>query len=234
MAVCHLDGVQRFGQCPDLVYLDKNGVCTTQFNPFAQEVDVCYKQIVTYQLALPSDFIGQKFPSVPVVFVHPVFDGVDRVVGDKFLQVFSLLGRSTFFTVGAFKFGVIVNAVFIEFRSGTVESNLYIFTRLVACIFNSGKNGFQCFFGSSGQVRGKAAFISYSSAEPFVVKHFFECMKNLGTHTKPFAERVRSNRTNHEFLESDGGVRVRTAVNDVHHRNGQHVSICSADVAIQG
>ncbi|MPM59121.1 hypothetical protein SDC9_105959 [bioreactor metagenome] len=59
-------------------------------------------------------------------------------------------------------------------------------------------------------------------------------MEHFGTHAKPFAERVRSNRTNHKFLESDRGVGVRAAVDDVHHRNGQHVSICSANVAIQG
>ena len=62
---------------------------------------------------------------------------------------------------------------------------------------------------------------------------FFRLWNTLGTHAKTFAERGSAHRTDHELLESDRSVRMRTAVDDVHHRHGQRLGIHTADVAVE-
>ncbi len=58
-------------------------------------------------------------------------------------------------------------------------------------------------------------------------------MEYLSTHTHTFGDILGADRADHEFLESDGGVGVRATVDDIHHGNGQHVAVRSADVTIE-
>jgi len=66
------------------------------------------------------------------------------------------------------------------------------------------------------------------------VEYFFQGMENFSTHAQGFFEAASTDGANHEFLEGDGGIRVRATVDDVHHRNGQHVGVDTTDVTVQG
>ena len=58
-------------------------------------------------------------------------------------------------------------------------------------------------------------------------------MEALSTHADGFAESFGTDWTDHELLERDGRVRVRAAVDDVHHGNGQHLGVGAADVFVK-
>ena len=56
-------------------------------------------------------------------------------------------------------------------------------------------------------------------------------MIHLGALAQCLAEGGSADRGDHELLDVDAGVGMRTAVEDVHHRDGQHVGVRAADVA---
>ena len=58
-------------------------------------------------------------------------------------------------------------------------------------------------------------------------------MKDFRAHAQRFAEFRGSGRNNHEFLKIDIIVRVRAAINDVHHGDGQDVCLLAAEVSVQ-
>ncbi len=58
-------------------------------------------------------------------------------------------------------------------------------------------------------------------------------MERFRAHAERLLEALRANRANHELLERDRGVRVRTTVDDVHHRHRQHERIAATNVAIE-
>ena len=60
-----------------------------------------------------------------------------------------------------------------------------------------------------------------------------ERVEDLGAHRSASAKRRRADGHDHELLEVDGVVGVGAAVEDVHHRHGQHVRGLAAQVALQ-
>ena len=58
-------------------------------------------------------------------------------------------------------------------------------------------------------------------------------MVDLGAHAQRLGERRRTDRRDHELLDVDVAVGVRATVDDVEHRDRQHVGVGSADVAEQ-
>ena len=61
----------------------------------------------------------------------------------------------------------------------------------------------------------------------------FERVVGLGAPSQRLSVRRRADRHDHELLQVDVVVGVRAAVEDVHHRHGQHVGVGAADVAVQ-
>ena len=59
-------------------------------------------------------------------------------------------------------------------------------------------------------------------------------MKYFRAVAQRFPEGGRSGRNDHELLEVDGGVGVGAAVDDVHHRYGEHFCVGAAQVPVQG
>ena len=60
-----------------------------------------------------------------------------------------------------------------------------------------------------------------------------EVVEDLGAHSDRLREGGSADRHDHEFLEVDIVVRVRAAVDDVHHRHGQNVGVEAADITEQ-
>ena len=74
------------------------------------------------------------------------------------------------------------------------------------------------------------ALVADARRELAALQHGAERVEDLGAPAETFGEGLRADREHHELLEVDGGVRVRTAVEDVHHRNRQRLRERATDV----
>ena len=79
----------------------------------------------------------------------------------------------------------------------------------------------------------ETTLVAYGRREVTVVEHLLQVVEHLGAHADALLERRSAHGTDHKLLECDRSVRVRTAVDDVHHRNGQRLGVRAADIAIE-
>ena len=91
MTVSHLDSVEGLGERTDLVNLDKDRVTSTHLDTLLEVLHVGYEEVVTYELATVADSLGKLNPAFPVFLAEAVLDRVDRIFGDKLLEVSDLL-----------------------------------------------------------------------------------------------------------------------------------------------
>ena len=80
----------------------------------------------------------------------------------------------------------------------------------------------------------ETTLVTYSSAQAALLEQLGQCVEHLSTHANSLALVLGTYGTDHELLECDGSITVCTTIDDVHHGHGQHVSIGTTDVAIQG
>ena len=97
-----------------MIDFDKDGIGAAHGNAFFKEFHISHEQVVANQLATVADAFGQLLPAFPVVFAHAILDGVNRVVINQIFQVSYLFVGSTFFTIFAFKDGVVIDTVLKE------------------------------------------------------------------------------------------------------------------------
>lgn len=95
---------------------------------FLQEFHVGHEEVVSHQLAALSDSFGQFDPILPIVFVQPVLDGVDRVFCDQVLEEVYLLGCAEFLSVRIFLLPVLKLFVVIEILSVLDHSEFACFS----------------------------------------------------------------------------------------------------------
>ena len=74
------------------------------------------------------------------------------------------------------------------------------------------------------QVRGEPAFVADAGRMSGLFQNRPERVEDLGAGPQRFGKRRRAERHDHELLQVDAAVRMRTAVQDVHHRRRQHVA----------
>ena len=144
-----------------------------------------------------------------------------------------MFGSCTLCTIRTFKFGIIVSSfLIIELRRSTVHSDSYILTRLVSGSLNCSHNRTQCIL-CSVKSRSKTSFITNSSTQTTVVQNFLQCVEYFGSHTQTFTETLCAYRADHKFLKCNRSIGVRATIDNVHHRNRQHISIRSADITVK-
>ena len=242
MTVGHLNGVEGLGEGTDLVDLDEDGVGGTHLDAFLQELHVGDEEVVAHELAAIADALGEFHPVVPVVLVQSVFDGVDRVFRDELLQIVDLLGCGEFLAVRILRGTVLESAVVIEplailldgeLGSGAVHSDLHVLTGLIASLLDGFHNGIESVFDAV-EVRGVAAFVTDGGAQAAGLQQLGKVVEHLCTHTDGFLLAAGADRTDHKFLEGDGGCAVGATVHDVHHRHGECEGVAAADIAVEG
>ena len=81
------------------------------------------------------------------------------------------------------------------------------------------------------EVRREAALVAHAGGKPALLEHRLERVVGLGAPAHRLGEGRRANRGDHELLHVHVGVRVRAAVENVHHRHGKHVRVRAAKVA---
>ncbi len=85
-----------------------------------------------------------------------------------------------------------------------------------------------------GQVRREASLVADRGRKALLFQQPLERVIGLGAHAKSVGEAFRPDGNDHEFLDVNVVVRVRPAVQDVHHRHRQQMGVAPADVAVQG
>ena len=85
----------------------------------------------------------------------------------------------------------------------------------------------------AGQVGREAALVTQAGGQPLRLQHRLQRLVDLGAPAQGLPERVRADRGDHELLHVDRAVRVRPAIDDVHHRHREHVRVRAADVPEQ-
>ena len=73
------------------------------------------------------------------------------------------------------------------------------------------------------QIGRKAAFIANGSRIAMLLQHRLQVMKHFHAPAQRLVKTWRAQRHDHEFLHVHGIVRMRAAVQNIHHRHGQHV-----------
>ena len=126
----------------------------------------------------------------------------------------------------------VILAVLEELRGSNVECQGYVLAGLEAGLLDGVHDDVE---SSLGGVNGrcKATLVAQTSGQALVLQHCLQCVVDLGAHAKSLGERLRTNRSDHEFLDVYAGVSVCAAVEDVHHWHWQYVCIRAANVAVQ-
>jgi hypothetical protein len=109
-----LDGVERLSKSSDLVHLDQDGVSHAEIDSLLKEINIGDKKIVTDELHFVANLVGEDFPTIPVVLITTVFDGVDGVLLTEFREVSGLLFGVTLGSTFALKLSVVIDTVLEE------------------------------------------------------------------------------------------------------------------------
>ena len=224
----HLDRVKRLAEAADLVDLDEHAVGNALGNPAPQSLDVGHEQVIADQLNPVARQLAQARPAVPIVFGHAVLDRADRVaiaqagdVGRELVRIKpSALARQC------------VDAVGEELRRRDVKRQCHIDTGLET------RDGDRLDEQAQGcfvriQVGSKAALVTHCSRQAPSAQNPAQRVIRLGAPAQRLAEGSGADGHDHELLQVDVVVGVLAAVDDVHHRRRQHMSVRPADVPIQ-
>jgi hypothetical protein len=83
------------------------------------------------------------------------------------------------------------------------------------------------------QIGREAALIADIGAVAGLLQFGLQGLEHLGAHAQAFGECGRAQRRDHEFLEVDGIVGMRAAVDDVHQRHRQRARLRAADIFVE-
>ncbi len=86
VAMSQLNGFDRLGQCTDLIHLDQNAVGDSAVDASLKPFGVGHKQVITDQLDLRTNAVGQLLPGIPIVFRATVFDRANWILVDPLGQ----------------------------------------------------------------------------------------------------------------------------------------------------
>jgi len=175
---------------------------------------------------LVAEALGHGLPAVPVLLVQRILDGDQRVGIHQFGVVADhLLG-------GLLRTLELVGPVLVELGSGDVESQGDLLAGFVAGLLDGLDDQVEG-LTVGVEVRGEPALVAQAGGQATVVQHLLEGVVDAGTHLDGLGERLGADGGDHELLDVDIGVGVRTAVQDVHHGDGQDVGVGTADVLVQ-
>ena len=225
-----LDGLERLGERTDLVHLDEDGVRATELDALGQALRVRHEQVVAHQLHLAADAVGQLLPAVPVFLGHAVLDADDRELLDERGPIVDhLVARKLAALAGQH---VLARLSVVELGRSRVHREHDVGTGLVTCRLARLHDVLERLFVRL-EVRRETALVAYAAAESRIMQNLLQRVVDLGAPTKRLGERGGADRHDHELLEVDVVVRMNAAVQDVHHRRGEQMSVRATDVLVQ-
>ena len=212
----HIDGIQGFGERTDLIHLNEDCIRDAHSHAAREAFRVGDKKIVADELYLPAQLSCEHLPAIPVVLGEAILDRDDRIlrhpVSVEFDHICCALGRLIGFLEN------VSTVLVVELTRRGIQSHPDLIPRLVTGGFNSSQNQVDRLV-IRFQIRRKPSFIAHGCLVSTVVKDFFEIVKYFGSHPQGFRKARSAGGHDHEFLQIDIVIRVRAAINDVHHRD---------------
>ena len=224
----HLDRLKGFRQGADLVDLDQDRVGNTFRDAAAQPLRIGDEQIVADELHLAAQFLGQCRPTAPIVLIHAVFDRQDRIARHEICEIAD-------HAVGIERLALarqLILAVLEELAGGAVERQHDIITGRIARRFDRLHNKAQRLVGRA-DTGCEAALVADIGVVAGILQRLLQRLEDLRPDPHAVRQRSRRHRHDHELLDVDRIVRVRAAIDDVHHRHRQGACIGAADIAIE-
>src|SRR6478609_5115185 len=126
-----------------------------------------------------------------------------------------------------------VSAVLEELRGCAVERQHDVLPRLVSCRLDRTHNEAQRLL-SGGHIRGEASLIPDAGAVPGIAQSFAEGMKHLRSHPNCVKHCCSPDWNDHELLEVDRVVCVRTPIDDIHHWRRELSRVRTPHVSVEG
>ena len=121
----------------------------------------------------------------------------------------------------------------VELARSGIECDGDLFARLVAGLLDGFENQLDGL--GIGFERGReSAFVADGGVVTLLLEHAFEGVEGFRGPAQGFAEALRANGHDHEFLEIDVAVGMRAAVQDVEHGRGQDGGVDAAEIAVKG
>ncbi len=121
----------------------------------------------------------------------------------------------------------------IEERAGCrIQRDADLFPGLVARQFDRLKDHFDG-LNVGLQRRREAAFIANRRVVAALLQHALQRVEHLGTPAQRVGKALRPHRHHHELLEVHVVIRMRAAVEDVHHRRRQDACIYATQIAVE-
>jgi hypothetical protein len=112
----------------------------------------------------------------------------------------------------------------VEFARGGIDGQRDLFARRVARGGDGFEHDFDGFFVRF-QIRREAAFIAHRGGIAALFQNGLQIVEDFDAHAQGFAEARSADGHGHEFLEVDGIIGMRAAVQNVHHGHGQDVGV---------
>ena len=120
----------------------------------------------------------------------------------------------------------------VKLGSGRVQGDEHLPAKLVAGLADGLDDHLER-RGVALQVGREAAFVADVCGQLLRLEHLFEVVKDLAAATDRLGKALEAQRHDHELLHVHGVVGVLAAVDDVHHRGGQHPGADAAEIAEQ-
>ena len=91
VAVGHFDGIKRLGERTYLIHFYQDGIGCTCLDSLFPGTSIRDKQVVAHNLTFAAQRTSHLGPSIPVVLVKSVFDGINRIRGNQMIEIGNLL-----------------------------------------------------------------------------------------------------------------------------------------------
>src|SRR5690606_40329075 len=140
---------------------------------------------------------------------HAVLDRDDRITRDQILEIARELARIE----AAILRGERIRAVRVELGARDVEPEIDLAAERITRGLDRLADRLQRFLVRA-EIRREAALVADGGVELPPFQHLLERMKHLGTATKRLREARHADRQNHELLNVDVVVSVRSTVDD--------------------
>ena len=221
--------MQNLGEGTDLIGLNQDGVCRAAPDALTEALFVCDEQVVTDKQDLPAQSRGQFCPAVKIALIQAVLDGEDGVLVHQPCPLVNQLRAGFGGTVLRQAVAVVL---VVPLSGGAVQGDFHLFGR-VAAFLNRAADQFQSLFVLS-QIRCKAALVPDRGGKALFFQDPTERMVDFTAHPQALREGGGTHGGNHELLDFHIVGSVRTAVENVHHRDGQTFRRTAAEVAEGG
>ena len=191
-------------------------------NAALQTLGIRHEQVVADELQAIAEPLGELPPRIPVVLGGPVLDRHEReLVREPRIE----LGHR-----GAVRLASLeaIRAVSKELARRGIERDRdpVAMSRTLGCL----EHRLDRLLGRV-EVGRESSLVPHSRREAAVVQHALQRVERLRADPQCFGERARAGRHDHELLEVDRVLRVRTAVDDVHHRHRKRARALAAQRA---